>query len=302
MHSIIFNDYDLDILLVGRKNIQSDKKMLILYFLTLPNLNQLVDYIFLPESLFEDEPFIETILPFIQKIGISLRSKLVIGESDILDYNLNPLPVLKKYYEKFKFHAIHFRSNFGMRSISKSPKNDEYVLNSQYNWMNVAIVEQWSSKNDIKFVVEPYLYFLENSSEDFYIHMRQIFWEGIDIFRKMNLKFSSIQLLIGPFYPKLKGLRNMDILDSANVANTTLRCMTECLTKEKVEIMIKSHFEFSLVSYMKYVKHFRNYSKDLSVNWIISSECLKEYIKNWNFHERNLKVAQEELVNNLTTT
>lgn len=298
IQSVIFNDSELDLLLASKKNIQSAKKSLILYFFTLPGLDKLVDIIYLPESILEDFEFTNSIRPFFNKIGISVSPK-IINEKDSLEYFSNPLPIISSLNSKYKFSGVHYPINFGKRLIQKSPKYDEYIIHSQYNWTNVHLIYDWTQKNNIQLLVEPNLFFQENSSEDFYIHMRQILWEGIDIFRKLNTKFNKIKIIIQPFYPKLKGLRDNDILDSANIASTTLRCITECLTKEKMEILLKSCKEFTIHSYNKYIKHYKTYNKDNTINYLITTDCFKEYLKNWDFQEKNLKETQSQFILNL---
>lgn len=290
-HAFIFNDYELDILLNSRKNKLSAKKSLILYFLTLPKISQLIDMIYLPESVLDDEQFTQSIFNIFSNIGISVSSKLIFTDN-LLDYNLNPLPIIKNYQSKYKFQAIHYKIDFGNRSIQKSPRNEDYIIHSQYNWTNVLLVNNWCEENNLKLLVESNLYFTENSPEDYYIHMRQILWEGIEIFRRMGKKFNKINLIINPFYPKLKGLNGTHI-EPSNIANTTLRCINECLTKEKMEILIKSCVEFNMTSYLKYIKFFRDYSKDNTINCLLTSDCLRNYIRDWDFKNENLEKAQE---------
>jgi len=295
--SVIFNDYELDNLLVGRKNILSAKKALILYFMTMPGLNE-YDIVYLPEFIFEDDNLAKSIQNIFPRIGISVTSKLLNPESKSLDYSSNPLNEIKEIHKKYPIHGIHYPISFGSRSIQKSPKHDEYIIHSQYNWVNVILVMEWCKSQNISLMVEPNLYFQENSSEDFYVHMRQIFWEGIEIFRRLNRKFSDIILVVKPFYPKLKGLKDMQILDPVNIANSTLRCINESLTKERMEIMIKPVREFGISSYMKYVKFFKDYNKDNTINCLITVDCLKEYVKEWDFKESNLELAQTSFLNN----
>jgi len=297
--AIIFNDIELENLLSTKKNIYAAKKSLILYFFTLPKLSEIVEIVFLPESIFEDDEFIKSILPFFKNIGISITPKFIINEVDSPDYCLNPLPNIQKIKNKYNISCIHYQINFGKRLVTKSPKYDEYIINSQYNWTNAVLVQNYCQKNNINLFIEPNLTFNENSSEDFYIHMRQIFWEGVDIFRKFNYRFNKFTIIIQPFFPKLKGLRDSDILDSQNIANTTLRCINECLSKEKMEILIKSCKEFSLPHYIKYMKFFDTYKKDNSINPILNADCLKEYIKDWQFIDSNLSKAQENLIKDL---
>ena len=42
---------------------------------------------------------------------------------------------------------------------------------------------------------------IDNSSvENIYIHYRQIIWDGIDIFKKMDLEFSKLNIVMQPIY------------------------------------------------------------------------------------------------------
>jgi len=291
-NSLVFNDLELDVLLGDRKNKLGAKKSLILFFLTLPDFKNLFEVVYLPESILNDEEFFKQVRPLMGKIGVSFDSKLIIGEEGILDYSYNPLQDLVRYKAKYDLYGVHYKVNFGKRLIQKSPKYDEYVLNSQYNWMNVVIMQQYCLKNSISLMVDLMLSFMENSSEDYYIHMRQILWEGVDIFRRMNMKFSMIRLVVSPFYPRLRGLRNGEILDSANIAHTTLRCVTECLSKEKMLVLVRSCVDFSLVSYVKYLRYYGSHGKDVEVEGILCGDCLVEYVRDWDFREKNLREAQ----------
>ncbi len=293
--AIIFNDKELDVLLSSKKNILAAKKSLILYFLTLPNLANTFETIFLPESILDDNEFIKTIISFFSNIGISLTPKLM-DDNDSLEYLSNPLLTIKKYHEIYNFTSVHYPVNFGKRLINKSPRYEEYIIHSQYNWTNVAIIHNWCLKKDVKLFVEPNLYFQENSSEDFYIHMRQIFWEGIDLFKKLNYKFNKLKIIVQPFYPKLKGLRDGDILDPQNIANTTLRCINESLTKERIELLIKPCKELSLLGYSRYIRFFSMHNKENDINCLITSDCLKEYIKDWDYQESNLQSSQKNFI------
>ena len=297
---IIFNDYEMDNILNGRKNKDIAKKSLILYFFTIENLDGLLDKIYLPESIFMDELFFESIRSFFGNIGLSITPKFI--NNGILHYSCNPLRDIEEMVSKYKIKNIHYPVEFGKRLIQKSPKFDEYVINSQYNWTNIVLLYEWCNKNEIELIVEINLSFFENSSEDYYIHMRQILWEGIDIFRKYNIKFNKISLIIPVFYPKLKGLRNSDIIDPYNVAHTTLRCITECLTKEKMRIILKTCNEFSLLGYMRYINYFKGHNRENTINSSLSSYCLKDYIEKWDFKEKNLKDAQKEFLRTLSST
>lgn len=296
----IFNDNELENLLKGRKNIEMAKKSLILYFFTLPNLSEIVDIIYLPESVFNDEIFYDKIKLFFGRIGISLNSKFVSEEN--LSYSCNDMEGVKRVITKYNILDIHYQVDFGKRNISKSPKHDENIINSQYNWTNIYLLYKYCNKNNIKMLVEPILSFNENSSEDYYIHMRQILWEGIDIFRKFNIKFNEISIIILPFYPLLKGVRNNDIIEPVNIGHITLRCINECLTKERMDIKIKTNIDFSILGYMRYCKYFKSHSKDNSINCVLSSYCLKDYVKNWDFKEINLGEAQNEFIKSLSAT
>ena len=113
---------------------------------------------------------------------------------------------------------------------------------------------------------------------------------------------NKISIIIAPFYPKLKGLKNSDIIEPNNIAHTTLRCITECLTKEKMTIILKTNWEFSLLGYMRYCNYFRIHNKENTINCALSSYCLKDYIKNWDFKEINLKQAQNQLIKDLSSS
>jgi len=305
--AFIFNDFDLDFLLSKRRNLISSKKSLITYFITLPRLNDIIDIIFLPESLLDDEAFINSIITFLFnnhiKTGISFNTKFIKQEEETpisQDYAENPLPKIQHYCEKYSLSHVHIQLPFGKRRIQKSPKHEEYSAHSQYSWINVSLILQWITKTNRELWLEPNLYFFENSSEDFYIHMRQIFWEGMDTFKKMGFKFNQMKLIVQPFYPKLRGLRDADILDPGNIANTTLRCMTECLTKERMDVCVRPCKEFSIYSYVKYLKFMKTYGKEITLDYILTSDILKEYLKIWDFNEQNLEEAQKLFKNELT--
>jgi len=249
------------------------KKSLLLYFITLPNLNVIADIFYFPESILEDTKFFFSISSFLIqkniKIGLSISTQSIHTPQNLenpLDYLSNPLPIIQSYCSKYNIHSIHLPVSFGKRRIQKSPKNEEYSLQSQFNWTNISLILLTLSSLKINLLIEPILEFFENSAEDYYIHMRQILWEGHDTLRKCNLKMSQLTLLISPFFPKLKGLRDVDILDPSNIANTTLRCITECLTKEKMEILIRSCNNFGIFSYGKFVKFIKTYRKEISIN------------------------------------
>lgn len=297
--AVIFNDFDLEKLLP--RNLPGQKKSLILYFLTLPAF---ADIVYLPQSLISDDEFIKPVIDFLLnikvKVGISMNVK-VIDTDDGLEFFVNTFPEIQRYYSKYQISGIHCKLPFGKRKIQKSPKFDEYILHSQNNWTNVAVILQWCKKNNLDLLIEPNLNFFENSSEDFYIHMRQILWDGTDIFRRLGLKFNQMKLIIPPFYPVLKGLRDTDILDPANIANTTLRCISECLTKERMEVYTRGCFEMGLTGFEKYLKFMKTYGKDVKPEGIFTCDCLREYVKIWDFQESNLKNAQESIFNSFLT-
>jgi len=307
LRALIFTDYDLDILLSKRKNISFSKKSLITYFITLPRLNDLIDILFLPESLLDEDNFVNSISSLLEKlqikVGITINTRILKNEDETplsQDYFFNPLPFIQNYCEKYNVTHIFFSLPFGKRRIQRSPKYDEYSLHSQFNWTNCAVTLQWILNNKKELWIEPNVYFFENSSEDFYIHMRQILFEGGEVFRKMGFKLNQVKLVIPPFYPKLKGLRDADILDPGNIANTTLRCITECLTKEKMDLFVRPCKEMTLTSFMKYIKFIKTYGKEIAMDYILTADCLKEYIKNWDFMENNLEEAQKKLHNELS--
>jgi len=293
---LIFNDDELDRLLVNRKNIENAKKSFILYFLTIPDILSFEE-IYFPESTFLDSKFMDSIIPFIKKYGLSVKSEFV--HQDELEYSSNPVNRVKVYYEKYNFSFLHYHIKFGKRRIQKSPKYDEYIINSQYNWTNVYLVLSWCKKNNVKLLIDLDLSFFENSSEDYYIHMRQVLWEGIDLFRRFNCKFNEIKLMIYPFYPKLRGLKDTNILDPINIAHITLRCINECLSKEKMDIVLRSCDEFSIYNYMKYCKFYEK--KFDKISYSITAFCLKEYLMDWNFNEKNLEIAHNNFRKELSS-
>jgi len=307
LRALIFNDFDLEVLLSKRKNLHASIKSLITYFLTLPRLNSIVEIIFLPQSILSDDQFISSISNFLLnnqiQIGISINTKFIKKDEETplsLDYYLNPFPEIEEYLKKYQFSHLHISPPFGKRRIQKSPKHDEYSIHSQFNWTNTFLIHQLTSKQNIQLWMEPNLYFYENSSEDFYIHMRQILIEGSELSKKLGFKFNQIKLIIPPFYPKLKGLKDIDILDPGNIANTTLRCLTECLTKDRMEFIVKPCKEFTIYSFKKYIKFIKTYGKDISIDYIITADVLKDFIKTWEFQESNLQEAQTQFYNELT--
>ena len=284
------------------------KKSFILYFLTTPKLIQKFTHVFLPESILQEENFANQIIQFLKseqvKIGISISPTFVKKGEDLpltQDYIWNPLPFLLKYKKQFPdIQSFHITLPFGQRRIQKSPKHDEYLVQTQYNWTTLATIMQTLEKENLELVAELDVYFYENSSEDYYIHMRQILWDGYDLLKKLGMQFPT--LLVNPFYPKLKGLRNPDALDAANIANTTLRCLMESLQKPPA-IWIKSCDEMGKYAYQKYIKFISTYKKDgkLQISWTLGSELLDEFVNVWMGQSNNVEEARKKFWDGLAS-
>lgn len=285
---IIFGDRKLDFLL--SKLGDNSKKAFLLYFLMTPNLKHKISDIYLPESIFEDKEYVTNLIDYMRKNGINvgLSINTIFLESN---YCMNKLPLIKSYLKNYDIDRVHITYIFGERSVRKSPRVDEYLLQSQYNWMNVAITQRWLNKNNFKLLCELKLKLDEGNSEDYYIHMRQILWDGIDILKKYELRLNSMELMIQPFYPRIKGLRKIEI---GNVANTTIRCLMECCVKEGVNIILCNCIEMGIMSFGEYLRYMKTYNREskLKLNFAIGDEVLKEYINIWMGKTNNLKEAQ----------
>jgi len=206
------------------------------------------------------------------------------------DFCWNLLPIIKNYIQKYPLiETIHLIFPFGKRRIQKSPKYDEYIMHSEYNWTNVALIQQELKQ---KILVEPFLYFYENSSEDSYIHMRQILWDGIETLKKFGGKMGDIDLLINPFYPNLRRMKDIDV---ANISNTTLRCLMEVLSKEKPTIYLRSCKQMGIYSYGRYLKVVKDYNKNLDIKCVIGQELIKEFMNIWQGKQNNVEEAQKKL-------
>jgi len=302
--AIIISDTTLDRLL--SKISLKAKKSFLLYFLTTPKLIQKFSTIFLPESILQDTDFATNIINYIKNeqvnIGISLNTQFAKNGEDIpltQDYISNPLPIILQYKQQYSdINSFHIVLPFGKRRIQKSPKHDEYVVQSHYNWTTLATIAQVMQNMNIELIAELDVYFYENSSEDYYIHMRQILWDGQDLFKKLGLKLPT--LLVNPFYPKLKGLRNPDVLDPANIANTTLRCLMESLQKPPT-IWIKSCEDMGPYAYAKYIKFITTYRKEgqLQIRFTIGGEMMGEFINIWMGNTNNMEEARKKVSDGL---
>ena len=216
------------------------------------------------------------------------------GDNLTQDYCWNVLPLIKNYIEKYPLiEYIHVVFPFGRRVIQKSPKYDEYLMHSHYNWVNIVLIQQEIKK---KIMVEPLLYFRENSCEDSYIHMRQILWDGIEIMRKLGGRMSDLELMIGPFYPSLRGMREVDV---ANISNTTLRCLTEVLSKERPVIYMRGCERMGIGGYGRYLRGIRDYNKNLEIRWVLGRELIKEFMDIWGGDPNNLGEAQKRVSNGI---
>lgn len=276
------------------------KKTLLTYLLSTPKLNQKINCCIIPESILDDQQFTQQIIDFLQlnkiKIGISMQTKYIRKDEAnpiTQDYCWNTLPLIKKYIQQYpQIKLVHLTFPFGKRRIQKSPKYEEYLLHSQYNWTNIALIMQECNR---ELLIEPLLYFYENSSEDSYIHMRQIIWDGTEILKRFGVKMGDLCLLINPFYPNIKGLKNPDVLDPENIANTTLRCLTEVLSKDKPKILMKSCDDMGIYSYAKYIKFIKSYNKNLDIEFVIGKEIIKQFMDIWEGKMQNIEEAQKKI-------
>jgi hypothetical protein len=295
LNTIFFSDYEL------KKFPEKSKKSLITYILTTPKLKQKINCCILPESILNNQQFTQQIIDFLQlnkiKIGISMQTKFIRkneGTPITQDYSWNTLPLIKNYIQQYpQIQSVHLTFPFGKRRIQKSPKYEEYLMHSQYNWTNIALIKQECDK---EILIEPLLYFYENSSEDSYIHMRQILWDGIETLKRFGVKMEDLQFIINPFYPNIKGLKNPDVLDAGNIANTTLRCLTEVLSKDKPKIFLKSCNEMGIHSFGKYLRFIKSYNKNLKINFIIGKEIIKQFMDIWAGNSHNLGEAQKKII------
>ena len=289
---IILGDKELNTVLKYGLN----KKEFLLYFLLTPNLKHKISICYLPESILEDMEFVKQLINFMKnngiKVGISINTVLV---KTNLDYNMNKLLMIKSYINNFEIDGIHIRTPFGERDNRRSPRMEEYVMQTTYNWINVCLVLEYLKVQNVDFLCEIDLKLKEGSSEDYYIHMRQILWDGIEIIKKFGLKLKDTTLMISPFYPKIKGMRSVDI---KNVANTTLRCLLECCIKTDVEIILKNG-DMGFGTYREYLRYIEMYNKEnkLVLNYEICKEIIIEYVKIWMGKKENLIEAQKRFNN-----
>jgi len=272
-------------------------KSLLTFILTSPKLNKKIVGCILPEIVLDDKQFTQQIMEFLNsnkiKIGISMQTKYIRkdeGNPFTQDFCWNLLPIIKNYIQQYPLiEIIHVTFPFGKRRIQKSPKYDEYILHSQFNWTNIALIQKELKQ---KILVEPLLYFYENSSEDSYIHMRQILWDGIETLRRLGGKIGEIDLLINPFYPNIRRMKEIDV---ANISNTTLRCLMEVLSKEKPTIYLRSCEQMGIYSYGRYLKVVKDYNKNLDIRWMIGRELIKDFMDIWQGKQNNVEEAQKKL-------
>jgi len=113
------------------------KKSLLLYFITLPNLNVIADIFYFPESILEDTKFFFSISSFLIqkniKIGLSISTQSIHTPQNLenpLDYLSNPLQlsshivlniIFIRFIYQFLFVNGVFKSHLKMKNILYNP-------------------------------------------------------------------------------------------------------------------------------------------------------------------------------------
>jgi hypothetical protein len=279
------------------KNHTSILKNLIIYISSIPALGSIISKIFLPWEFIKDDKLFELINSFLLEKKIDLGIILELDNflfNDDINYSNFQKDSLDKLF-KNKIKNIYVSYNFGKRKNNTSPKHNNYILSSQYMWNNIGLLNFICNKNNINLYLNLDIHIDNSSVENIYIHYRQIIWDGIDIFKKMDLEFSKLNIVMQPIYHTNKKEKQ----DENTTASITYRYITECLSKNSPQIILMPNDRMDFVYFRGLVEKIRRYDKESKIQFGFDINLLKLFYDNWKCYDDNVLTAQQKLYGEL---
>lgn len=212
--------------------------------------------IFVSNYFFNDEQFMKSIYEYSDKNNIEIGlyyERYLINTDDY--YLMCPLNEIQSLMSKYLIKNIMIETPYGIRENTKSPKLEKYLLQNHWNWTNIILVYQYCKSKNINVLVDISIFFLENSAEDYYIHLRQLISDGKELFLRYQENIKNITLCFSEIKPKSKKI------NIRNNANITSRFISECLSK--INYFIKSNNQEFIINLNEFNKEVKFLTENL---------------------------------------